>query len=539
MLRSKKKRRRVKLIPLIGSFFLALTLAFSYLIFYHPPKAEAAWYNTSWAYRKLFTINDAKVSPTNHTTLTNFPVLVYMVDPSLESVGNGGYVALTSGADIVFTANDGVTLLHYEIVSYTPTTGAIQAFINISSLTYNGTNTFYMYYGNPSATGNTTANSEATWNSNFAAVFHLEQSGNGTAGEYIDSTANGNGMQGGGGTSTKVPAQDGGQIGYAQLFSGGQYTVKNTPVDMPTIQSTAQTYSAWYEVPFIPSSNSNIIVLDNGSSGNQLRFSSVNDTIGMYQWGAALTLAATTPPAAGSWHNVVWTHSGTTNTLYLDGVSAATSTTALQTGSPTELELGSYDTVPDEPFNGEIDEVEIANTAESLDWIDTEYNNQSSPSTFYSEGAQTYQNEPPAVPTLINPPAGATAVSIIPLFQLTTNDDNSNYIDYYIEVFSDPACTTLLNTIDESVSTSGWLNEDANGATAYSSGIVNSDSSVGTYQYPTPLNPNQTYSWEAKDIDPGGDDTFSALSACQSFTTAPSEVQIRGGTTINGGTTIQ
>ncbi|MBC8147314.1 MAG: T9SS type A sorting domain-containing protein [Bacteroidetes bacterium] len=36
------------------------------------------------------------------------------------------------------------------------------------------------------------------------------------------------------------------------------------------------------------------------------------------------------------------------------------------------------------PFDGIIDEVRVGNTARSLDWISTEYNNQNSPQTFYS-----------------------------------------------------------------------------------------------------------------------------------------------------------
>jgi hypothetical protein len=37
-------------------------------------------------------------------------------------------------------------------------------------------------------------------------------------------------------------------------------------------------------------------------------------------------------------------------------------------------------------FNGSIEEVHISNSARSAGWITTEYNNQSSPSTFYSVG---------------------------------------------------------------------------------------------------------------------------------------------------------
>ena len=39
-------------------------------------------------------------------------------------------------------------------------------------------------------------------------------------------------------------------------------------------------------------------------------------------------------------------------------------------------------------WNGTIDEVRISSSARSADWIAAEYNNQSSPSTFYNFGAE-------------------------------------------------------------------------------------------------------------------------------------------------------
>jgi hypothetical protein len=541
MLGSHKKHQKLRVWPLLSCIALTVILISGYLFFYHAPKAYAAWYNTNWNYRKLFTINDSEVSIPNGTTLSNFPVLVYITDPDLETVSNGGYVELSTGQDIIFTASNGTTLLNYEIVSYSATSGALQAWVNISSISPSGSYTFYMYYGDSTAPANTTSNAQGTWNSNYAAVFHLEQAGNGTAGEYTDSTSHGNGMQGGGGTSAKVPTLATGQITGGEYFNGNDYTVKNTPSGLPTVQSS-QTFSCWYEVPSNPDSNENLVVTDNGSAGNQLRFSGVGDTIGMYQWGAGLTVAATAPPSAGQWAYVVWTHSGSANDLYINGVSVATSSTATQTGTPTELELGSYDTTPDEPLLGTIDEVHILTAAMTADWINTEYQNQLNPLDFYSEGAQAAQNEPPGVPTLINPAASATNISILPELTLSTTDDNSYYVDYQIELFSGASCGTLLTTITETSSTAGWLDEDENSAAAYSTGIVLQDSSVAKYQYSSAnpaLSPNTAYSWEAEAIDPGGDDTYSGYSACQSFTTAQSEVRINGGTDIRGGTTIQ
>jgi hypothetical protein len=93
---------------------------------------------------------------------------------------------------------------------------------------------------------------------------------------------------------------------------------------------------------------------------------------------------------SAGWHHVVgiWKGSGTPD-VYVDGAldNAATitggtlgsiSTTAhALIGATPESSYRSY-------FNGGIDEVRSSKTARSADWIKTEYNNQSSPATFYS-----------------------------------------------------------------------------------------------------------------------------------------------------------
>jgi hypothetical protein len=76
-----------------------------------------------------------------------------------------------------------------------------------------------------------------------------------------------------------------------------------------------------------------------------------------------------------------------TFTLYKDGVSViAIGTPATQT--PTYWTFGSDGSL-NTFFNGTLDEIRISNTARSADWLKTEYNNQSSPSTFYSFGTET------------------------------------------------------------------------------------------------------------------------------------------------------
>src|SRR5207244_376098 len=95
----------------------------------------------------------------------------------------------------------------------------------------------------------------------------------------------------------------------------------------------------------------------------------------------------------GAWHHVecVWDSIADNYYIFVDGVSVSITK---------DYNLGSWPTVNNtDPlqfsnesdsvfFNGPIDDVRVSNTALSSSWIQTEYNNQSSPSTFESFGVE-------------------------------------------------------------------------------------------------------------------------------------------------------
>ncbi|MCX6112619.1 MAG: endolytic transglycosylase MltG, partial [Proteobacteria bacterium] len=63
-------------------------------------------------------------------------------------------------------------------------------------------------------------------------------------------------------------------------------------------------------------------------------------------------------------------------------------------------------------FNGLADEFKISNVARSDDWIKTEYNNQSSPGTFYSVASEESANSTPGAPTSLISAAGNNQASL-------------------------------------------------------------------------------------------------------------------------------
>jgi hypothetical protein len=67
-------------------------------------------------------------------------------------------------------------------------------------------------------------------------------------------------------------------------------------------------------------------------------------------------------------------------------------TNSAQSGNLTEntdqVRIGAHATGGDQPFDGVIDEVRISSTARSDAWLNTEYNNQSDPATFFTLGPE-------------------------------------------------------------------------------------------------------------------------------------------------------
>src|SRR4029077_10286953 len=74
--------------------------------------------------------------------------------------------------------------------------------------------------------------------------------------------------------------------------------------------------------------------------------------------------------------------------IYVDGTWQADQSWTGSASAPTTTEdiyFGYYPGGGDY-LNGSIDEMRLSNVARSADWIATEYNNQNSPSTFYTLG---------------------------------------------------------------------------------------------------------------------------------------------------------
>ena len=138
----------------------------------------------------------------------------------------------------------------------------------------------------------------------------------------------------------------------------------------------------------------------------------------------------------------------------------------------------------------------------------------------------------PGAPTLITPIGSGALLS--PLFQMAATDGDGDYVKYKIDLCSTSNCSSIITTIDQNSSQTGWQDQDQQSATAYSSGRT------ARYQWQgTNLTPNTQYWWRAAAKDPAGTNTFGSYSSIGTFTTGQVQSVLRGGSVIRGGSIVQ
>ncbi len=324
----------------------------------------------NYLHRKQLTIDYTKVS--GGSNLSNFPALVSLTDSDLKSSGNGGNVQNSSGYDIVFVASDNTTKLDHEIEKYDPTTGTIAMWVRVPTLSASADTKIYLYYDN-SAITSSQENTTGIWDTNYKGVYHL---GNGSTLSVTDSTSNANNATNHGASASA------GQIDGGASFNGTSNYISLPTTGMPT---STMTQEFWMSVPSLDSNHHGLINYGNGSTTGSIQqyYWGPNDDFRLYLNGSYAT-DKTTINTSTPYH-VVLTYDGTTFTWYINGTSVYTKTQSM-TASFGNIYVGRSNS--GEYFNGTMDEVRISSAARSAGWIGTEYNNQSTPASFYTVGQQ-------------------------------------------------------------------------------------------------------------------------------------------------------
>lgn len=349
---------------------------------------------SNYNYRKKITIDSLKVEGTSD--LTNFPVLISETDADLATTGNGGKVENTDGsggadgsttvpADFTFTDVDN-TGLDFEIESYNSSTGEIVAWVEIPTLTHDSDYEVRMYYGDSNVT-TSQENVSGTWNANYAGVWNFSTHSN-------DSTNNNDG------TDTSVSYSD----SYGQIDGGATFNNSSSGIALGAKvipSSGAFSVGGWFKTG--ASGSYRMLVNENdgdsGKTGIELAvYGSNNKLTFRFTYGAgggadAFLISSDSAVNDDTFHSFLVTWTGDTSSngvkLYVDGNlnSQATASQNISAGSDNTT-IGIISQEDQWYFDGELDHIHITSNVIDSDWAITEYNSQSSPSTFYTMGSE-------------------------------------------------------------------------------------------------------------------------------------------------------
>jgi hypothetical protein len=349
-----------------------------------------------------------------NNSLSNFTVYVQLSGTTFKSVANGGHLGASGNQgtvngqtvpyDLIFATSSACSTNfgNWEIGSWDPVNGVIEAWIRVSSLSYSANTVFYACYGNTAIVGFQGGAVGTAWDSNYKGVYHF---GTASTLSLADSTSNGNNLNHPGSSISAV----------AGIAGGALYHV--TASDPVTVAAAVTGFPATLESWYYPTNYANNPVLlglfTASTYSNNLYSQNSGSTAGQVTLtcnaGTTDLLAGPTWTSAANnaWHDVVAIGSSATNwSLIVDAVVYGPDTTSC---SPSfdHLSIGITDWGGGNyqyPMGYDYaDEVRLSNIARSYDWIITGYNNLHSLSTYVTVGSEG------------TPTGGTTSVTLTPI----------------------------------------------------------------------------------------------------------------------------
>ena len=333
------------------------------------------WWDTAFTKRKRLDVDTTKVTGGPHGS---FVALVKLVDDEELAA-----FAADDGHDVAFATLDGATQLAHELVSFDGATGALVAWVRISTVASTGTS-IRLYFG--AAAVDAQAAAAATWGGEHAGVWHLDD----YAASIVDSSQNGNH-----GTPIGMDATNeiDGIVGGA-LFWEGQTAAQSIDCgdDASLDLASPLTTSAWVRLADA-SYDQYVRVLNKKNGwdaccGYDMEAHPLQNRVDTITAFNDFTGATGVDWAAGDWHHYVVVHDGALVRIYVDGVEVAERTNAapIRVGG-IALQIGSIGTRAYDFFYGTIDEVRVVAAARGPGRVATEHVNQRDPSSFFVVGA--------------------------------------------------------------------------------------------------------------------------------------------------------
>lgn len=450
----------------------------SYVAFDDTGVSPSSWYSNPWRSCKKILIRKESIE----ATLTNYPLLIKVVSDDLK-VG-----PQSDADDFLFVLNSSGSKLNHEIEYFDLTSGTLFAWVNVTSLSSTADTILWMYYNNSGA-GNQEAIAD-TWDDDYIAVFHLDETFSTGSGTYYDSTGSGNtgkGIEADGGGNPAVMLTD---RGYCTNFSG---------VDDAIMVENKLNYNAPFSVEAWVKSDDSVNGWDNKNDNPVARYYGADgireSTVGSGRCAAQYTYNGTsryTGTTAGYAQFPYWyyMHSEITTsdiTAVLKGLfTKSFQTSTAHAGETNNLNYSaSYyfamgasstwsSTGISAQFNGSVDEVRFSTAARSAAYKNTTFRSMYDPDNFIFVFDEVSGGAPANNPPALSSPSPANAASNQdpePTLAITVNDAQGNTMN--ITWFESP---------DNSVWTQVQQNQSiANGT--YRHEYTNASSTSNTYYW--------------------------------------------------------
>jgi hypothetical protein len=354
-----------------------------------------------WTSDVVYQINTSKVP----SSQSNYPAMFcgnaasgvcsLIVTNYAKTVVNGGSVTRSDGFDLVISSgncNSAYSLIAFDRREWSGTSG-FMLFIFKSQPSSSTPYPFHVCAGNAAITTDQSNPTAVYDTSIYGLVYPLARNGSLSwlnATSYTDASSNPMTL-----TAHGTPTLVAGQFGNAAAFASSAYATDTVAMTFLPGGATPRTLSAWFKV----SVGGQIISYGNNAFAGAAFTVNYNSSYGMLiQNAAGGSVFAYTP--GSTWHllhAVVPSGSTdlTTAILYVDGVQLTKISTL--NSNYTLATTSSFPTIAawsdgTEPFAGSVQEGRFILIGLSANWITMEYNNESSPSTFFTAGTVVVNN---------------------------------------------------------------------------------------------------------------------------------------------------
>ncbi|MCQ8105767.1 DUF2341 domain-containing protein [Methylomonas sp. SURF-2] len=316
------------------------------------PLLAQAWWNDDWNSRRQVTVDAGVTGADIQETLSDFPILVRL------HAGNFGYFAelADNGRDLRFLKDD-KTPLSYQVEQVDPFSEMGLVWIKLPQVRGGiASDDFWMYYGNANAPDG--SNSQSLYDVAQALVYHFKD------GETLPQDATAYASHAADSKAQILPA---GYIGAAaQLTGAGPITVSAAP-QLAVDPGKGWTFSSWLK---LEAAQTGASLLSAQQAGKGLELLIEGSALSA-RWSGDAGVAETAPVelGLGNWRHVAVVLSTDKLALYLDGSIVAEANISLSALNP-DIRIG-------DSLNAVLDEVQIAATARSADWIKLSFRTQS------------------------------------------------------------------------------------------------------------------------------------------------------------------